>query len=110
MPLSLSRFPDHPNRSKLRGIHLKIKLFRKICGIEKDKSHLHVFSTSSLSKIICKYFIIEDILNRGYTEILVIKFGLDKNGVFDRKLIILSKYFPFIKYLSSKAWVRARKE
>jgi len=25
MPLSLSRFPDHPNRSKLRGIHLKIK-------------------------------------------------------------------------------------
>lgn len=24
MPLSLSRFPDHPNRSKLRGIHLKI--------------------------------------------------------------------------------------
>ncbi len=25
MPLSLSRFPDHPSRSKLRGIHLKIK-------------------------------------------------------------------------------------
>ena len=26
MPLSLSRFPDHPSRSKLRGIHLKITL------------------------------------------------------------------------------------
>ena len=25
MQSSLSRFPDHPNRSKLRGIHLKIK-------------------------------------------------------------------------------------
>ena len=26
MQSSLSRFPDYPNRSKLRGIHLKIKL------------------------------------------------------------------------------------
>ena len=33
MPLSLSRFPDHPNRSKLRGIHLKIKRERKIDAV-----------------------------------------------------------------------------
>jgi hypothetical protein len=44
MPLSLSRFPDHPNRSKLRGIHLKIKaitgaisnVLGKIKGLRDD--------------------------------------------------------------------------
>ena len=94
------------------NLHYKIliKIFRKICGIEKDKSHLHVFSILSLNKLISKYFIIDYILHRGYTEILVIKFGLDKNGTFDKKLVVLSKKLPFIKLLSSKVWVRVRKE
>ncbi len=43
MPHSLSRFPDHPNRSKLRGIHLKIK-------------HLHLSAGERLKRVIAFAF------------------------------------------------------
>lgn len=86
-----------------------ITVWRKICGIEDDRSHLHVFSTKLLKKYFKDCYSIEHVIHRGYTELLVIKFGFDKGGRLDSKLIKLSERCTLIKLFSSKIWIKLNK-
>lgn len=90
-------------------IRYLITIWRKICGIEADRSHLHVFSTRQMEKNLRTYFFIEDTVHRGFTELLVIKFGFDKNGKFDKKIVWLCKRCKLITLFASKIWIKAKK-
>ena len=63
--------------------------WRRISGIKnaEEAGHLQIFSTGSLKKLLKGYFLIEDILFRGYTDALLnvrLKYGKDE--LIDRKL------------------------
>ncbi|MFZ3166842.1 MAG: class I SAM-dependent methyltransferase [Candidatus Methanoperedens sp.] len=92
------------------NLHIKyiIKVFRLICGIDQ-RSHLHVFSTNQLKNHLSKYYIFEDILHRGFTEVLYIKFNFDENGRLDKKIIKLSKKFRLINLFATKVWIKVKK-
>jgi hypothetical protein len=83
MPLSLSRFPDHPNRSKLRGIHLKIK--REIYPeFVLDKEFLEKIKINNtfryINNILCKeYDLLSNFEKQIFAAVRWIGLGIDEN-------------------------------